>query len=83
MVIDVEEIGAFLTETHENLALEFRNRFPGIRLTVCDYSDMAGEIPVKSVPGYDIHLVAGRDHCWKITSELENATAILAARRKK
>ncbi len=85
MDIDIDKIECFLKdcEDKKNLTANFRERFPGISLTRCDPSDMSGEIPVRSGQEFDIHLVDGRDHCWKITQELPEATGIIVVEKKR
>ncbi len=85
MGIDIDLIGDFLDSCKEkgSIVAEFRAKFPGVSLTRCDASDMGGEVPVGSKGGFDIYLVDGRDHCWKITDSIENATGVVLAERKK
>ena len=85
MGIDIDRIGAFLEgcKDRSQMMLEFRKAFPGISLTRCDPYDMRDETPFRSITGFDLYLVDGRDHCVKITSEAEAATGIVLAERKK
>ncbi|MBY0579637.1 MAG: hypothetical protein K2P57_11390 [Burkholderiales bacterium] len=85
MSIDIERIGSFLEacEDRSRIVAEFKKQFPGVSLTRCDSQDMSGEIPFKSIPGFDLHLVDGRDHCWKITQEAADATGVVLAERRK
>lgn len=85
MAVDIEQIGAFLEscEDKSQVVPEFRKEFPGISLIRCDPYDMSEETPAKSIPGFDLFLVDGRDHCVKITRDAAVATGIVLAERKK
>lgn len=61
---------------------DFRRRFPGLSLTRCDAADMSGEEPFRAYPKFDLYLVDGRDHCWRITDDPDAATGIVVAARK-
>lgn len=63
--------------TSEVSAVEFRRRFPGISLTRLDTSDVRDETPVRTCPPYRIYLIDGRDHCVRLTSQLNEATGIV------
>lgn len=85
MSIDIERIGAFLEGCRDRLQLipEFRKQFPGISLTRCDPYDMRDEAPFRSIAGFDLYLVDGRDHCVKITHSMDDATGVVIAERRK
>lgn len=55
--------------------------FPGKSVTRCDASDMGAESPYRRFDAFDLHLVDGRDHCWRITGAPAEATGIVLARR--
>jgi hypothetical protein len=61
---------------------EFRARFPGLTLTRCDVSDVGNEPPFREYPSFNLYLVDGADHCWKLTTEPARATGIVVARRR-
>jgi hypothetical protein len=61
---------------------DFRSRFPGLSLTRCDAEDMSGEEPFRAYAKFDLYLVDGRDHCWRITNDPDAATGIVVAARK-
>ncbi|MHB1301435.1 MAG: hypothetical protein ACYCY8_11290 [Burkholderiales bacterium] len=84
MTVDIELIAVFLEgcADRSQMVPEFRKRFPGISLTRCDPYDMSEEIPFRSIPGFDLYLVDGRDHCVKITREPLDATGIVLAERR-
>jgi hypothetical protein len=85
MDIDIDTIEQFLEgcEDKRNLPAMFKQRFPGVSLTRCEPSDMSGESPFRSNQEFDIHLVDGRDHCWKITRELLEATGVVVVEKKR
>jgi hypothetical protein len=84
MDIDIEMIEQFLEECEDRRSLSamFKERFPGVSLTRCEPSDIAGDTPFRSCQELDIHLVDGRDHCWKITQELIEATGVIVVEKK-
>jgi hypothetical protein len=61
---------------------ELRRSLPGVSLTLCDASDLGVEEPFRSFPGFELYLVDGRDHCWRLTSEPAEATGLMIARRR-
>ncbi|WP_297462745.1 hypothetical protein [Ferrovum sp.] len=85
MDIDIDTIEQFLKgcEDKGNLTAMFKQRFPGVSLTRCEPSDLSGEIPFRSHEEFDIHLVDGRDHCWKITRQLLEATGVVVVEKKR
>lgn len=65
----------------ENPLTNFRQRFPGLSLTRCDASDMGGDKPFRTYPGFELYLVDGSNHCWRITGDPTIATGIVVAQR--
>lgn len=65
----------------ENPLANFRQRFPGLSLTRCDASDMGGDKPFRTYPGFELYLVDGSNHCWRITGDPTIATGIVVAQR--
>ena len=61
--------------------VELRRDFPGVQITRCDASDMGVEQPFREYPGYQLYLVDGNDHCWRMTLDPERATGVVIARR--
>lgn len=59
---------------------ELRQRFPHLAWTRCDASDVS-EVPFKSLPRFDLHLIDGSDHCVQITDDPGRATGIVLAAR--
>jgi hypothetical protein len=62
-----------------NPLADFRKSFPSLSLTRCDAADMSGEEPFRAYPRFNLYLVDGRDHCWRITDDLDAATGIVVA----
>lgn len=60
---------------------DFRKNFPGLSLTRCDAQDMSGEAAFREYAKYELYLVDGRDHCWRITDDPAAATGIVVAAR--
>jgi hypothetical protein len=60
--------------------IEFRSRFPGRSLTRCDASDMGTNEPFRRFGAFDVYLVDGRDHCWRLTDDPAAATGVVLAR---
>jgi hypothetical protein len=58
-----------------------RGRFPGLRTSRCDAADIGMETPFHSFPHFDLHLIDGRDHCWRLTENPDQATGVLIAMR--
>lgn len=60
---------------------ELRRRFPGLSLTRCEASDLDAVAPFRHYRRFDIHLVDGHDHCWRLTCDPARATGIVVATR--
>lgn len=58
-----------------------RQRFPKLSLTRCDPSDMDAETPFRQFARFDLHLVNGGGHCWRLTAAPEEATGLVVVRR--
>lgn len=66
----------------ENPLANFRQRFPALSLTRCDASDMGSDKPFRTYPGFELYLVDGSNHCWRITADPTIATGIVVAQRR-
>lgn len=66
-------------DTAEQLAGQYRSRFPGKSLTRCERSDMGAEEPFRRFVALDLYLVDAREHCWRITADPEAATGVVLA----
>ncbi len=59
---------------------ELRRRFPHLKWTRCDASDVT-EAPFRSHARFDVHLLDSADHCAQLTADPTRATGIVLARR--
>jgi hypothetical protein len=59
-----------------------RREFPDVTLTRCDASDVDGEEPFRRYLGFNLHLIDGVDHCWRLTSDPTRVTGIVLARKR-
>ncbi|MEW6132093.1 MAG: hypothetical protein AB1591_02860 [Pseudomonadota bacterium] len=79
---DLARIDGLLAEPAAGNPLgDFRKNFPGLSLTRCDAQDMSGEPAFREYTKYNLYLVDGRDHCWRITDDPGSATGIVLAVR--
>lgn len=60
---------------------KLRQRFPHLSWTRCDAGDVT-EMPFRSYPRFEIHLVDRSDHCVTITADPLRASGIVLADRK-
>ena len=58
-----------------------RSRYPGISFSCCDAADMSGEDPYRSYGNFDLYLVDGSGHCWRLTDDPIEATGVILAER--
>lgn len=77
---DLTRIATFL-ETGLDAPGEFRRRFPGLSFTRCDAADLSEEPLFRRYARFDLYLVDGRSHCWRITSDPARATGVVIAGR--
>ena len=56
-----------------------RERHPGIHLTYCLDDDVAARRPYLEAAGFNVYLVDGREHCLKLTPDIELATGLVLA----
>jgi hypothetical protein len=79
---ELSQIDAALAEPAGGApAAELRRRLPGLTVTQCDASDVGVEAPFRVYSAYDLHLIDGRDHCWRLTADPACATGVMIARR--
>ena len=62
--------------------LELRKKFPHLKWTKCDASDVI-EDPFRSYPAYDVHLLNVEDHCVHVVTEPAEATGFAIAYKPK
>ncbi len=58
-----------------------RQRFPKLSITRCDPSDMDAETPFREFPQFNLHLVDGGGHCWRLTENPDDATGLVVVSR--
>lgn len=63
-----------------SLDIALRRLVPEIPLRHCDAADVLEE-PFRQAGGVDLHLLDARSHCVAVTSEPDEATALLIADR--
>lgn len=61
---------------------ELRQRFSHLTWTRCDASDVT-EIPFRSYPRFDVHLLDSAGHCAHVTEDPASATGIILGMRSK
>lgn len=61
---------------------QIRQRLQGVSLTRCDPYDVRDEIPFRSYPRFELHLIDGRSHCWQLTGDPACATGLVIAPRR-
>jgi hypothetical protein len=59
-----------------------RKAFPRLTVTRCDPSDLDLETPYREYAKFDLYLVDGGSHCWRLTSNPGDATGLVLAARK-
>lgn len=70
-----EVIGA--APTLRDAAAIWRARHPEVRAVLVDASDMRDEIPALLLGARRVYLAASSGHCWHITKQPEEATALI------
>lgn len=58
-----------------------RGHLPGLSLTRCDLADLGVETPFREYPRFNVYLVDGSDHCWRITADPARATGLVLAEK--
>ena len=82
---EIARIDALITALGEDVQAEgldhaLRRLVPDVQLRHCDASDVLEE-PFRRVGTVDLHLLDTRNHCIAVTSQAEEATALLIAQR--
>lgn len=79
---DLSEIEKVLTAEDASVPAfaQLRSLFPALSWTQCDASDVTEE-PFRSYSQFDIHLLDTADHCAHITTDPDQATGVILARR--
>lgn len=55
----------------------WRSRHPEVRAVLVDAADMRDEIPALQLGSRRVYLAASTGHCWHITSQFDEATALI------
>lgn len=63
----------------ETTVQQLRERWPGLHFSYCMDDDISGTEPVRELPGINLYLVDGREHCLCLTSNAEVATGLVLA----
>jgi hypothetical protein len=58
-----------------------RQRFPKLSLTQCSRFEVDTETPFREYARFDLYLVAGGGHCWRLTLNPEEATGLVVVLR--
>ena len=63
--------------TLREAAAIWRARDPDMRVLVVDAMDMRDETPVLTLGGRSVYLAASNGHCWRVTEQVAEATALI------
>lgn len=77
----VEEVAAVAVRQNldESLLQSLRSAWPGVHFSYCMDDDVCGVEPVRALPGVNLYLVNGREHCLSLTTDPATATGLLLA----
>ena len=59
-----------------------RERFPKLSITQCSASEVDAESPFRTYERFDLYLVDGSNHCWRLTENLDVATGLVVVARR-
>ena len=76
----IDAIREILTAEQGVGVREMRARFPTLKWTACDASDL-DDTPLFTAGAYDVHLLDAREHCVGVTSDPEEANGFMLAAR--
>ena len=76
---DLTEIDALLgaPDAGAGALASVRARFPKLAVTRADPSDVDSETPFRQYNRFDLFLVDGSNHCWRLTAEPERASGLV------
>ena len=63
----------------EGMVQALRGAWPGMHFSYCMDDEICGVEPVRELPGVNLYLVDGRDHCLSLTGNIEAATGLVLA----
>jgi hypothetical protein len=72
----VGELVAAAVSVREAAAL-WRTHDPAMRVVVVDAMDMRDETPALSLGHRRVYLAASNGHCWSVTDQAQDATALI------
>jgi len=77
----IEQITNLLNTSglNDQTLARLRGTFCDMHFTYCDDDDMGAARPVHSLPGCNIYLVDGHDHCLRATNDMAAATGVVLA----
>ena len=80
---ELERVEAILgAEVAGDWLSRLRRDLPGRVITLCDAADMTEGRPYREYPRFDLYLVDGTAHCWRLTLDAAAATGLVVARRR-
>jgi hypothetical protein len=81
---DLVEIDALLgaSDAGAEVVASVRVRFPGLPVTRADPSDLDTEMPFRQYYRFDLFLVDGSNHCWRLTAAPEQASGLVIVARR-
>jgi hypothetical protein len=59
-----------------------RERFPKLSITQCSRSEVDAETPFREFPRFDLYLVDGGGHCWRLTQNPAEASGLVVVARR-
>lgn len=62
--------------------IALRQTLPHLSLTRCDPSDVDADEPFRQYPRFNLYLVDGTDHCWRLTADPSRATGLVIADKR-
>jgi hypothetical protein len=76
----LHSLGANASSDSLATAADLRQRFPGIRFTVCSDDDIPPRIPAAAENALcNLYYVDANEHCLKLTSDAEAASGLVVA----
>ena len=64
---------------NEGTVAGLRGQFRGMHLTFCSNEDVINAVPYLQMPRLNVYLVDGREHCLRLTQDLDAATGLVLA----
>jgi hypothetical protein len=81
---DLAGIDALLgaSDANAQALTSIRERFPKLSLTQCSRSEVDTETPFREYARFDLYLVDGGGHCWRLTQNPAEATGLVVVARR-